>query len=70
MKTKIHICCLYVGCLGPVYACSLVGGSISTDPHIPMLVSSIGILLVSLTPLAPSTLTPYSLQDSRTPPNG
>jgi hypothetical protein len=43
MKTKLHICSKYVGCLGPAPACYLVGGSVSVSPHWPRFV-----LVVSL----------------------
>jgi hypothetical protein len=41
MKTKLHICYIYVGGLGPAHASSLVGGSVSVRPHGPKLCGSI-----------------------------
>jgi hypothetical protein len=63
MKTKLHICYICVGNLGPPHACSLVVDSVSVSPHGPRLVDSVGFLVVSLTSLAPSNLCPPLLQD-------
>ena len=58
MKTKLHICYKCIGGLGPAPACSLVGGSVSLSSHVFRLVDTIGLLVVSLTPPAPSLLSP------------
>ena len=49
MTTKLHICYICVGGLGPDNACSLVGASVSVGPHGPRLVYSVGLSIVSLT---------------------
>ena len=64
MKTKLHICYRCVGGPGPASACSLVGGPVSVSPHGPRLVGSVGLLVVSLTPLICSLLPPTLPQDS------
>jgi hypothetical protein len=56
MKTKLHICYKLVGGLDPASTCSLVCGSVSVSPHGPRLVDSVGLLVVSLTPLAQAIL--------------
>jgi hypothetical protein len=56
METKLHISYKCVGGLSPVYAHSLIAGSVSVTPHGPRLVDSVGLLVVSLTPPPPSIL--------------
>ena len=46
--------------LGPAPACPLVGDSVSVSPYRPRLVDIVGLLVVSLTPQAPSILSPAS----------
>ena len=67
MKTKLYLCYKRVGCLGPAPVRSLVGGSVYMSSHKPRLVDSVGLLVVSLTPPAPSVLllTPSSLVQVR-----
>jgi hypothetical protein len=62
-KTELHICYKCVGLLGPFLACSLVGGSVSVSSHRPRVVASVGPLVVFLTPLASSILSPTLPQD-------
>ena len=45
--------------IGQSYTGSLVGGSASVSPYEPRLVDSVGLLVVSLTPLAPMILPPH-----------
>ena len=45
MKTKLHICSLWGGCLCVPHLCSFMGGSISVSPHGPSLVDSLGFLV-------------------------
>ena len=52
MKTKQNICYIYVGGLGSAQACLSVCGSVSVSSHELRLVDSVGLLVVSLTPLA------------------
>ena len=56
LKTNLYICHTCIGGLGLSHACSLVGSSVSGNPHWPRLVGPLGFLMVSLTLLAPSTL--------------
>ena len=56
MKTKLHTCHKCVRGLGSAPACSLLGGSVSMSPHRPRVVDSVGLFMVSLTPLACSVL--------------
>jgi hypothetical protein len=56
MKTKLHICYKCVGGPSPVPAYSLVGGSVSVNLHGPRLVDSVGLLVESLSPPAPSIM--------------
>lgn len=58
MKTKLSISYICVGDLGPVNACSLVGGLVSVSPHGPQLVDSVGLLVEFLSPLGPFFLPP------------
>ena len=51
MKTKMHICYICAGGLGPVHICSLVGVSVSRNPQESRIVGSVGFLLESLSPL-------------------
>jgi hypothetical protein len=46
------------------HECSLVGGSVSVSPYGPRLVYSVGLLMVSMTPLTPAILFPHSSIDS------
>jgi hypothetical protein len=64
MKTKLHICYICIGGLGPSHAFSLVGGLISVRPYRPRLVGSVGLPVVSLTPPASSILPSTRPQDS------
>ena len=64
METKLHICYICAEGLGPAPACSLVGGSGSVSPHGPRLLDPLGLLVVSLTSLAPSILPLFLPQDS------
>jgi hypothetical protein len=64
MKIKLNIYYECVGDLGPAPACYLVGGPGSVSPYDPRLVDFVGLLVVSLTPLAPSIQFPILLQDS------
>jgi hypothetical protein len=57
METKSHTCSKCVESLGPVPVCSLVNGVVSLSPQEPMLVDSLGLLVVSLTSLACSVKT-------------
>ena len=50
--------------LGQSHIGSLVVGSVSVSPYEPRLVDSVGFLVVSLTPLAPTILPPSLQQDS------
>lgn len=50
------ICYKCVGGLGPDHECSLLSGLVSVGPSGPGLVDSVGLLVVSLTPVAPSIL--------------
>jgi hypothetical protein len=59
MKNKLHICDICVSSLGPAHAYSLVGGSVSVNPYGPKLVGPVGLLVVSLTTLAPIFLSPF-----------
>ena len=61
MKSKLHICNIYIGGLGPVHACSLVGGSVSMSPKEPILFDFVGLLVMSLTPLDLSIIHPPTL---------
>lgn len=63
MKIKMHIYYKYVGDLGPADACSLVGVSVSVNPHISRLVDYVCLLVESLTPPFPSILPPTLLKD-------
>ena len=56
MKTKLHICYKCVGGLGSGHVQSLFGGPVSVSLHGPRLVYSVGLLVMSLTPLASSFL--------------
>ena len=53
-----------LGDLGAAPVCSLVGGLVSVSPHWPMLADSVGLLVVSLTPLAPLILPTILPKDS------
>jgi hypothetical protein len=64
MKTKVLICYICVGGLGPAHACFLVGGSVSVSSYGPRLVDSVGLLDVSLTPQSSSILSLTVPQDS------
>jgi hypothetical protein len=64
MKTKLHICYKCVEVLGPAPACPFIGGSVSVNLHGPRLVDSVGLLVESLSPPAPSILSPILLQES------
>ena len=55
---------MYAEILCQSHAGSLVGGSVSVSPYGPRLVDSVGFLVVSLTPLAPTILPAWLLQDS------
>ena len=59
MKTKLYICSKCVACLGlsPVY--SLVDSSVSVSSHDPRLFDYVGILVMSLIPLAHSILSAH-----------
>ena len=65
MKTKLHICYKCVGGLGPPPACSLVGSSASViPPPAPVVPGELTLnLVVSLTPLTCSVLSPTLPQD-------
>ena len=71
MKTQLHIGNICVVGLGPVHACSLVGGSVSVKPHSPRLAGPVGLLVLSLTPTqAPSILLPNLPQTFQAWPKG
>ena len=53
MKFNLHVCYTCVGSLGPVPACSLVGGSVFVSPRF---VDFVSLLVVSLIPSACSLL--------------
>lgn len=55
MKTERHIFKCVVG-LGPAPICSLDDGSVFVSHHVPKLVDSLGLLMVSLTYLDGSIL--------------
>lgn len=57
-------CYLCVEGLGQSHACSLVGSSESVSPYVTMLVVSVGLLVVTLIPLAPTNHSLPLLQDS------
>jgi hypothetical protein len=52
MRTKLYICYISIGSLGPYHVCSLIGGSVSGNPFGPKLIDFVGFLMVSLTSLA------------------
>jgi hypothetical protein len=55
MKSKLHnVLQMCVRRVGSAHAPSLVGGSVSVNPHGSRLVDSVGLLVVLLTPLVPS----------------
>jgi hypothetical protein len=54
MKTKMLICYIGTGDLGPAQAHSLVGDSISRSPQESRLVNSVGLPVESLSSLGPS----------------
>ena len=58
MRTKMYICYIWLGGLGPSHACSLAGDSVSVSPSVAKLVDSVGFPVVSLTTLAPLILPP------------
>jgi hypothetical protein len=60
MKTKLHIYFKCIEGLGQALACSLVGGSVSVRHHGPRLVDIVGLLVVFLTSLTHSILSPSS----------
>lgn len=64
MKSKLHIDYKWVGRLGPALTCSLVGGSVPVSTHGPRLVDSVGLLVMLLTPLTHSVLSPTLSQDA------
>ena len=64
MKTKLHICYICVGGLGPDHACYLVVDSVSVSLHGPRLVGSVGLLVVCLTHPVPLTLSETLPQNS------
>jgi len=64
MKIQLYICYKCVGGLGPATVCSLVGGLVSGSPHGHKLVASVGLLVVSLTPLDSRNLSPYPFPKS------
>jgi hypothetical protein len=45
METRLHICYICVGGLGPFRACFLVYGSVSVSPYGPRVVNSEGFLV-------------------------
>jgi len=63
MKTKPHIFYICVQGLAPFHEGSLVGGSVSLSLYAPKLVDSVDFLVISLTCLAPSILSPSLPQD-------
>ena len=63
MEIKLHICYKWGGGLNAAPACSLVCGSVSVRPNGPMLVDSVYLLVVSLTPPVYSVLSPTLQQD-------
>ena len=70
MKTKLHNCYICAEGLGPSHAYSLVCGSVSVNPYGPRLVDSVGFLVVSLTPHAPTILfSPSSAGPPQASPN-
>ena len=62
MKTELHNC--YICAEGQSCISSVVGGSVSVSPYGPMLLDSVGLLVVSLTFLAPTILPLNHLHDS------
>ena len=57
MKTKLHICCIYVGWgLGLAHVYSLVGGSVSGSSQESILVDLVGFPVEFLSYLGPSVL--------------
>jgi hypothetical protein len=63
METKLHNCYICTEVLGQANACSLVGSSLSLSPYCPRFTDSVGPLVVSLTPVAPTILPSPSPQD-------
>ena len=62
--SKLNMCYICVGDIVPVYPCPSVDGSVSVNPHDPMLVSPVGFLVIFLTSPAPSVLSLSLPQDS------
>jgi hypothetical protein len=56
METELHVCYIRAQGLGPVYACSLVGGSVSESSQGSRFVDSIGLTVEFLSPSGPSIL--------------
>jgi uncharacterized membrane protein len=57
MRTKLYICYILVGGLDLSHAHSLVCGSVSVSHYVSRLIESVGLLVVSLIPLAHSIVT-------------
>ena len=64
MKTKVFICYICSGGLGPAYFHSLIGGSVSGSPQGSRLVDSDGLSIESLTSSGPPVHPPTLPQDS------
>ena len=56
MKTKLHICYICVGGIGLFYSCSVASDSVSVSPYGSRLVDFVGLVVVTLTSLAPLIL--------------
>ena len=65
IRTQLHNCSICAEDLSLFYACFLIGSSVSKNHYGPRLVDSVGFLVVSLTPLAPSILLPLSSVSSK-----
>jgi hypothetical protein len=64
MKTKLYICYICAGVLGPVGAYSLGGGSVSGSSQWSRLVDIVGLPVESMSTSCSSILSP---EDSQTP---
>jgi hypothetical protein len=64
MNTVLQVCYICERGLGPAPVCSLVGGLGSVSPYAPTLFDSVILLLVPLTYLICSLISPTLPQDS------